>query len=657
MARGPIIPKADQTAPVAAAIIIDCGPSMAYRSENKTRLEAAKEMSDWILGQLPLDSRVGILSGVPVGALSLDPASAKAQVQVLSQRGAHLDLPGQIETALRLLTASDLERKEIYVITDLSSSSWSTPSTGLKEQLAQRAGDILVQVIDLGNESISNWRLGDIAIDAQLVSEGASVSFDIELTRSDAATPGNATIELLQEAIDPKLPILRNGKLELPSATSVGKRTVDLSKEHSARVTLNSRPLEAGTNNFQIRVDKPDPLELDNVRYASVVTQSPQPVLIVADDPSEADLYMAVVDPRDATERGSGPRLSEQIRFSQIMQAKLDQYAAVCLINPPALGLAAVARLKERVEKGGGLLIVLGGQLNALENIESSPLSDLLPGQLKEVIERPREDRNLFLVRAAVAHPLFAPFSELTDEVPWYRHPVFKYWEFASLKPTAQILMTYSARSAPAVIIEPREKGQILTLTTLLPESDSLERLIWNELTLGDYWPAANLLDGAMQVLTGSPQSKFTYFVGETASLENNPQLWSSRYELFTPLAQAQRIEAADGLVMVGQLDQAGTYRLRGQRAGEVRGVSANVRSSDTALARLPANELDGLLGEGTYRLARDRSEVTSSVGQARFGQELYAWLMVLIAGLFLAEQAMSNRFYKLKLASVGAGP
>ncbi len=68
-----------------------------------------------------MDSRVGVLTGAPVGSLSLDPATAKAQVNLIEQRGAHVDLVARIRTALDLVLASELERKEIYVVTDLSS--------------------------------------------------------------------------------------------------------------------------------------------------------------------------------------------------------------------------------------------------------------------------------------------------------------------------------------------------------------------------------------------------------------------------------------------------------------------------------------------------------------------------------------------------------
>ena len=63
---GPVVPNSDQSAPVAAVIIVDNGPSLAYRANNALRLDTARDTAIWILDKLPLDSRVGVLAGVPV---------------------------------------------------------------------------------------------------------------------------------------------------------------------------------------------------------------------------------------------------------------------------------------------------------------------------------------------------------------------------------------------------------------------------------------------------------------------------------------------------------------------------------------------------------------------------------------------------------------
>src|SRR5262245_22592130 len=73
--RSPVL--GDQEAPVAAAIVVDTSPRMQYRHENKTRLEAAQEMAQWLIRQLPAQSELAIVDSRPgSGAFAIDRASA-----------------------------------------------------------------------------------------------------------------------------------------------------------------------------------------------------------------------------------------------------------------------------------------------------------------------------------------------------------------------------------------------------------------------------------------------------------------------------------------------------------------------------------------------------------------------------------------------------
>ncbi|MBL8829873.1 MAG: BatA domain-containing protein, partial [Planctomycetaceae bacterium] len=51
---------ANRTAPVDAVLLFDTAAHMGYRHENRTRLDAAREIADWLLEQLPEESRVSV---------------------------------------------------------------------------------------------------------------------------------------------------------------------------------------------------------------------------------------------------------------------------------------------------------------------------------------------------------------------------------------------------------------------------------------------------------------------------------------------------------------------------------------------------------------------------------------------------------------------
>ena len=59
--------------------------------------------------------------------------------------------------------------------------------------------------------------------------------------------------------------------------------------------------------------------------------------------------------------------------------------------------------------------------------------------------------------------------------------------------------------------------------------------------------------------------------------------------------------------------------------------------------------ELAELLGEGNFRIARNRNEIDRNVNIGRVGQELFPYLIGLVAVAMACEHWLSNRFYREK--------
>lgn len=650
--KGPSVPSSDQMSPVAAVLIIDNGPSMGYRTDNTTRQELARDMGQWILDQLPIDSRVGILSGAPVGTLALDPATAKSQLKIIETRGAHVDLLARIRTGLDLVLASDLERKEIYVVTDLSTTSWPASAGELSELLGSHAEEVLLQVIDVGAEDQVNYRLGDPETDFDTVPVGGDVTVEIDVYRPATGSRDELSIELHQEAVSATTPpVIRDGKLHVEGRRLVDRQVVEFGSSATARVTLRATNLDAGPHNFTIELDHPDPLLSDNQRCLTVLAQQQRPTLIVADDAAIGQNLRAIVDPSAVAGRNAENESIDQVRFVQLPSVPLERYTVICLYDPPPLTKQVVEKLQQHVTDGGGLFLILGPSMGPLESVQGNALTQLLPGPPSGLAVRSSADAVVFPEPVALSHPVFSALGQSPDEVVWNVYPIYRNWAFASLNDGVLTLMKLSDGSAPFLTLESRGRGEILTLTTPIPEFESRQRELWNLLWASDPLPSFAILLGSFRSLSGTNRKSLNYEVGQAVKLTNDPLQWPSRYDLMTPDAKLQRPTATDGVLNLGAFEQPGIYRLRGQRNETVvRAFSVNVPASDTTLQRMLTADLDGRLGSGNYRLARQRSEVESSVGQARFGRELYPLLMLLVAGLFLAEQAMSNRFYQMKL-------
>src|SRR5581483_9912106 len=134
----------DEEAPVAAALVFDTSPRMGYKSENKTRLEAAQETASWLLKQLPADSLVAVLDSTPAQPVfQVDLGAAQQRVRRLETTAAPQDFWTVMEQAADLLKKGEPERKdmperkELYVFSDLAKAEWDAQAaTKLRHRLA-----------------------------------------------------------------------------------------------------------------------------------------------------------------------------------------------------------------------------------------------------------------------------------------------------------------------------------------------------------------------------------------------------------------------------------------------------------------------------------------------------------------------------------------
>ncbi len=648
MRGAPAVPGGDQKSPIVAAFVIHNGPSMEFRSAGSSRLDKAKEFGSWVLDQLPQESQVGILTGAPVGSLSLGPATAKNQIDMVRASGMQVDLLSRVRTAVDLVIANEFERKEVYVLTDLSNGSWQSPPDGLSKLLTEYRDEVLVQIIDLGDPGRSNWQLSDVALDQNAVSIGGRVAMEISVTRPEDSRDNTATVELIAEAADPTLPVLRDGLLRTAEKRVVDRQLVEFGSDRVAKLTLSAANLHAGTNNFWIRLDKQDPLLVDNERFVSVPTFSQQPTLVVASDRAITRLLTAMVDLDGET----GRSIADQAQYVQLSDIELEKYAVVCLYDPPPLTTETVERLNRHAAGGGGLLLILGPQLLPASDNPDSPINALLPGKLAKTITRGAA--SAFLEPVAQTHPVFSEFDQWQsgNEI-WNQYPIITNWTFVELAETARTIIQVSDNRDPALITHQLGRGQVMTLTTPLPEPDLRQRELWNFLWASDDpYSSFALLLGTFRVLSGADMQGAVFQAGQTIGLNNDSRQWPTRYTRYSPPAQQTPVIAAENQVIVGRVEVPGIHYLRGQKAGPVvRSFAVNTPQAATNLQRVTKEQIDEMLGNDNYRLASEKTDVESSIGMARFGRELFPLLITLVSGIFLAEQAMSNRFYSISLA------
>jgi len=635
----------EQGEPAAVALVFDTSMRMEYRSENRTRLETAKEIALWLWAQLPPQSQVAVLDSRPgTAAFQVDLGAARHRVRTLETAAYGQPLPQTIAAAYELLASSNLARKQVYVFTDLAQVAWPAEAAGEMQKQHEKAPDVGTCLIDVGVERPTNFALGDLRLSGEILSSRSSLRVETELS---AVGPGGKrtverTVELHLLEPDPADPAQRHPQKR-------GERTAGVEPNGVQPIDFSIGDLTPGTHQGYVQILGEDGLAPDDRRFFTVEVKPAWRVLIAAPKPvGQYALFLTqALAPELYRKTGQARFECTVVAQNDLAGLNLEPFSAVALLDPRPLEPAVWAKLGDFVAAGRGLAVFLGRNADgqALESFNQGPAQDLLAGKL--VRQAKSDDNGLSLSPQSYEHPILAPLRNRAGSIPWFRLPVYRYWQLTEPPAGVHVVVRFSD-DGPAILDRPLGKGRIVTMTT--PVSDDPNRKPWNRLTAIDEWPFPVLAQCTFLYLVGSTDQALNFVAGNPAVLQLDPQDAYQTYVLSTPDGTEVRItpDLKKHELAVAVTDQPGNYRVQagGRAEGVDRGFSVNLAAEQTRLERISAGELGPLFGPVPHRLARTRDEIELDFGSGDLW-DLFPGLILAVAVILGLEHVAANRFYK----------
>ena len=652
----------DPQAPVAALIVMDTSPRMQLEFENENRLQKAREIGQWLVTQFPSDSQVCVAPTDSDGVFfSVDVGAADRRIGKLKTNFSGVKIPSKISQGLDLLETSSMDRKEIYVVTDLTTESWTGENTQKLIRQLKRNPEYSLFVIDVGVDSPSNFSLAPLQLSASEISANGNLNIHTEIRRSGSA--GQRTVKMQVEKIEPARPVVRDRQTLYPTKTFIPQtKVVDVRENGNAGVQFSfSQPLTTGTYHGSIRIEGQDGLDVDDKRYFTFRVRPPRNTLIVHPDNVKSQPVVFLLAPSRSVAIGTN-----RFECEVVTQAEFDRmngfakYDAVFVLDPKPIAEDRWELLQTYVENGGGLGLFLGPNANdngfADAAFTTETAQHIIGGRLeqqwfddtKELTLSPPEE---------TSHPIFRSIRGSETSILWNRFPITKFWGIVQnttndSAPT-QTLLRYTNRE-PAVIERTLGKGRVLTMTTPVTEFGYYaDRRSWNALLGGtglEPVPWYLLVKGVVSHLVQSDADALNVQVGQVSTLQNNLRQFPDAYQVFSPIQDRPpaSLNSVENQIRFRFNDYPGHYRFRGVFDDQVilRGFSSNLPLAATDLSRVGVDVLDETLGPGRYQLANDKNQITRQQGTTRRGQELYPFIVVMMIVILGLEYLMSNRFY-----------
>tara|TARA_Y100001960_G_scaffold306053_1_gene360836 strand:- start:422 stop:2683 length:2262 start_codon:yes stop_codon:yes gene_type:complete len=391
------------------------------------------------------------------------------------------DSRGELHSALSAVEKSfDSDKtnfnKVVYVLTDLRRMDWeSSTKSGSDKGIVQTLQSIADKaagcyVVDLGSEVENNLLIEEVKPLDKVLVNGVAADFEVLVRNLGKSGVDDVNVSF---SVRGSLPI--KSKIPQIQAGGVGVATFSYTFTDPGK-ELFSAPVEISLDDELSK--NQDALIEDNTRYFPARVANGIRVLIVDGDPSgifgksESFYLSKALSPGGPAISGVDVTVLDDTDFDS---SNLSEYEVIFVANLYRITEARAEGLHEWVQNGGGLVLLLGDQID--EDVYNDVLykngTGLLPFKLSTVGGDEKEEKWVYIKPEKENHPLFRFFEgdnrQLLDQV-----KVFRWWNSEleenedSVSPPNVIASLTSDDNSPAIVERQTGKGRVLAITTPL---------------------------------------------------------------------------------------------------------------------------------------------------------------------------------------------
>jgi len=430
--------------------------------------------------------------------------------------------------------------------------------------------------------------------------------------------------------------------LEL-AGRAVATRPVDLGPRGATTVVFDNVALPEGRTRGRVSITR-DGLEIDDELRFMATPEPGLEVLILEGRRGRADRSLFV---ERALSIGEEPRVRAVRRpAAQLDAAWLATASAVILNDANLTDARRATRLREWVEAGGALFVVLGPNADPAQ--WAGPAASLLGGRAGAVEDRTSVGGSR-ISWLDYDHPIFeifsTPHSGDFSEARFFRFRGFELGEGAS------VLARFEG-GEPALIEHPLGEGRVLVWTSTLDK-------FWNDLALQPVF--LPFLQRSLLHATGYREPQRWVSTGEAVELGSlvgggsaaGAQAASlEEWVLVDPDGAREPIDVQSGPNWI-EFDEAGFYQVEALDGGvDPVTIAVNVDLSESDLSTVaPERVVEAVVG------ASDRGDSASGVTLAADSdeparRELWWFFLALSAIVLVAESVIANRWTRRRPGS-----
>ena len=525
--------------PTTHVLVVDGSYSMQQgKGKDQSFAKLKEEALHIVEGMTESDDMLIVWAGVKARPLFDKPVYDKdvlqRHIEDLEPGDEFMDLPRAFEKVFWLLQQSRQPRHRIYLLTDGQAHSWRDTRQDDWEQLEENFGLLKVAptvyaLAQKPEDPQKNLAINRIYPRSPIVDTFRQTTFLVEVLNHD------------KEPRTAKIAFYLNDRLMAQKSETVepGSNTVD----------FTCRVDKPGANYLRAALG-PDDINVDNHHILALHVMKQIPVLLLegtsSQNPVESDGLVLSAALNAAARPGEANLIKvtqrNHLDVQDIDYDYLERFKCVVLANVPSLSSGIQSLLKHYVEKGGGLMICLGDEVdpetyNQMFSDEEDAVS-LLPGKLEEVVEH-EEGEDFFypIFPAGTAAEVLSVF-DLTRTRELKEVRMNAYWR---VTPTDDALLVGRFENDPFILQQRVEEGHVILWT-------SSGNLDWTNFPVTpDYLP---LLQDLVLYLSAGVQPPINLEQGETLLYSSERPLTGEEVDELAESAEEEESDEARKCVL-----------------------------------------------------------------------------------------------------------
>jgi hypothetical protein len=566
-------------------ILLDRSYSMGHGDQWDRAKRAAADAA----GGLTNGDRAALVLFAAEAQIAVQPTNDRARLQseivATTLSAASTRLGPALKLAGSLLSASNLPRREVIVVSDFQRSGWS-PGDGLRLP----AGTV-VTPITVAAQNTKNVAVSPVSIQRDSASGQDRITVTANLlNRSDETITVPVSLEL-------------DGRV-------VQSSTMTLQPFAAGSSAFPPVILTAPNTRGAVRIAD-DALNEDNAFYFVLSPPRPVPVTLVHGTRAARDaLYLA-----RALAIGDAPKFDVATRSVDDLTSDVLAQTRLVVLNDVSPGESVVARLKTFVEAGGGLLVAHGSQA-----AWPAASAEFLPATVAASVDRSRGTAAA-LGGLQYGHAVFEPFRAPRSG----DFSAARFYGYRSATPAkdAEVLARFDD-GAPALVARSVGRGRVLVWTSTLD-------LFWSDLAIRPvYLPFVHQMARHLADYRDRPNWAT---VGQVIDLSQEGDPSRARVAL-APAGARLPLEGEQGRVL--QLTEHGFYevRERDREAALVTVAAANVEVAESDRTAVDPTEIVAAVA-GTSAAAAAATAAGPLPDEAQERSQRIWWYL-LFAGILL---------------------